>query len=207
MRCGILDAMRFGFDMHIAGETPVSRCDPRVKILLLIVFSVAVLVVRSWWGIGALACVLVLVLALARIPVRRICGALVPIYVIAAISFAFNVIAHPDAAGLLAGLFVAVRMIVLVAGSFAVCFTATATQLVDALRSLLRPLRALRAPIDDFALTLSLASTGPIRALVSLGIMSPMALTANMVAMRKTVSLRVKQLFMYSSRSLMPSFF
>ena len=143
--------------MHIAGDTPISRCDPRVKIVLLMAFSVAVLVVRSWWGIGALACMLAFVLALAQIPARRIGSALIPVYVIAAVSLAFNVIADPDAMGLATGLFVALRMIVLVAGSFAVCFTTTATQLVDALRSLMKPLRAVRVPVDDIAFALTLA--------------------------------------------------
>ena len=149
--------MRFRFDMYLAGETPVSRCDPRVKIALLAVFSIAVLVVRSWWGLALLACILVGVLALARIPLGKINRALAFVYAIAAISFAFNVIAQPNAAGVLSGLNVAIRMVVLVAGSFAVCFTTPATQLVDALRSIMCPLRILHAPTDDIAVTLSLA--------------------------------------------------
>ena len=155
--CGILCAMRFRFDMYLAGDTPVSRCDPRVKIVLLAAFSIAVLVVRTWWGLALLGCILVAVLAAARIPLARTNRSLAFVYVLAAFSFVFNVIAHPDAAGALAGANVAVRMVVLVAGSFAVCFSTPATKLVDALRSLMSPLRVLRVPVDDIAVTLSMA--------------------------------------------------
>ena len=104
-----------------------------------------------------LGCILVAVLAAARIPLARINRSLAFVYVLAAFSFVFNVIAHPDAAGALAGTNVAIRMVVLVAGSFAVCFSTPATKLVDALRSLMSPLRVLRVPVDDIAVTLSMA--------------------------------------------------
>ena len=48
-------------------------------------------------------------------------------------------------------------MIALVAASFIVCLTTTSTELLSAFARLIRPLRRLRVPVDDIALTLSLA--------------------------------------------------
>ena len=50
-----------------------------------------------------------------------------------------------------------VRISLVIMASFVITFTTTSTQLTDALASILRPLRALKVPVDDIAFTLSLA--------------------------------------------------
>lgn len=60
-------------------------------------------------------------------------------------------------AGFERGCFFAVRIILLVAASLIVTYTATSTQLTDALASFMRPLRRLRVPVDDVAMVFSLA--------------------------------------------------
>ena len=150
--------MRFRFDIYIQGSSPVHRCDARAKIVLLLVFSIAVFAVSTWWGMAALAAILAAVLIVARVPVSAIARSLIPVYALAALTVLFNVIGNPGPIGLEAGLLVAARMLVLVAGSFALCFTTTSTQLLRAFRSLMRPLGHLHVPVDDIAFTLSLAT-------------------------------------------------
>ena len=82
---------------------------------------------------------------------------LVPVYVLAGFSWLFHVAAMPSLDGVLSGAFFAVRMIVLVAASFVVCLTTTTDQLLDAFRSLIKPLRIIGAPVDDIAFTLALS--------------------------------------------------
>ena len=113
---------RFGMT-YIAGETPVHRCDPRIKIVLLFVFSIALLAAPNWWSVGILAAAIAVVLGV----------------------------------GVLAGLLVAVRMVALIAASFVVCFTTSSSELLQAFRWLIAPLRHLHAPVDDIALTLALS--------------------------------------------------
>lgn len=60
-------------------------------------------------------------------------------------------------AGFERGCFYAVRILLLVAASLIVSFTTTSTQLTEAFSSFLRPLRALRIPVDDVASVLSIA--------------------------------------------------
>lgn len=59
--------------------------------------------------------------------------------------------------GCMHGLFYAVRIIFLLMASFVVVYTTTSNELSDALVAFLRPLRALKVPVDDIATTLSLA--------------------------------------------------
>ena len=149
--------MNIKFTTYIAGTTPVHRCDARVKIIALLVYSIAIFFVQSWWGMGVFAAAVAVLVALARIPVRKMAAPLAPVALLAAFAVVFAVVATPSLEGLLQGLFVAVRMIALVAASMIVCFTTTSTDLLGAFARLIGPLRRLRVPVDDIALTLSLA--------------------------------------------------
>ena len=142
---------------YIAGETPVHRCDARVKIVALLAYSIAILAVPSWWGLGVLVVALAVALAVAKLPLSRINDALVPVYILAVFSLLFNVIYVPNIDGVLTGLFVGVRMVALIAASIIVCFTSTSSELLQAFRWIIAPLRSLRVPVDDVAFTLALS--------------------------------------------------
>ena len=142
---------------YFPGETPVHRCDARVKAVALLAFSIAVFMVRGWLGLGVLVAIEVAALLLARLPLGQVSRQLVPVYVLAACSVVFNVLANPSVTGLLAGLFLGVRMVVLVAASFAVCMTTSSRELLQAFSWFIGPLRHVRVPVRDIALTLALS--------------------------------------------------
>lgn len=146
----------FGF-AYIDGNTPVHRCDARAKILLLLACSIGVFLVRTGVGLAVIAAVVVLLAVWARIPFGVMNRMLVPVYVLAAFSLLFNVLAQPDLNGALRGLFFAVRMVALVAASFIACLTTSSDVLLDAFADLIAPLRAVKVPVDDIALTLALS--------------------------------------------------
>ena len=147
---------RFGLT-YIAGDTPVHRCDARVKIVVLFVYSIALLAVPGWWGVGVLTVAVAAVAVLAKLLPSVLNSSLVPVYFLAAFSLFFNVLYSPGLDGVLTGLLVAVRMIALITASFIVCFTTTSSELLQAFRWLITPLRHLHAPVDDIALTLALS--------------------------------------------------
>jgi energy-coupling factor transport system permease protein len=59
--------------------------------------------------------------------------------------------------GCVRGLFYALRILLIVWASFVVTFTTASHELTGSFSSFLSPLRALRAPVDDIAMVLSLA--------------------------------------------------
>jgi len=145
------------FSLYSESISPVHRVDARVKICLLLAFSIAVFFVRTGWGLALFALVMLASCLIARLSFGQICQMLMPVFVLAGFSWAFHVIAEPSLSGLLDGVFFAVRMIVLVAASFVVCLTTTTDQLLDAFRSLIKPLHTVGLPTDDIAFTLALS--------------------------------------------------
>lgn len=149
--------MQFGVLTYVPGDSPVHRCDARLKVLALLAFSIGLFFVGSWWLMALCALVVFAMLVLSRVPLGVVNRMLVPVYVLAAFSMLCNVLANPTIAGTLAGLVFGLRMIVLVAASFIVCLTTTSSELLRVFRWLIGPLAALHVPVDDIALTLALS--------------------------------------------------
>lgn len=148
--------MEFQF-AYIPGDSPVHRCDARVKIIALLAFSVAILLPLPWWAVAALSAVPWAAVAAARIPARALLVPLGPVLVLAGFAAGFSVFYNPGPAGVLNGAVVALRMVALVVASFAVCMTADATDLLQAFSFFIEPLRRWGVPVDDIAFTLVLA--------------------------------------------------
>lgn len=164
--------MKLQTSTYVAANSPVHRCDARVKIALLVAFTVCVFFAETWVGMATFVCALAAVIIASRVPLRRYFGILVPVYVLMAFSVVFNMFAWsgtaPDAlvswgsvsitaAGLQRGIFFALRMLLLSLGSMVVCFTSTSTQLTDAFGWMLSPLRHIRVPVDDITTVFSIA--------------------------------------------------
>ena len=149
--------MAFQVAAYCPGNSPVHRCDARAKIVALLALSVAILAVGSWPPMAAFAALVLVAAAISRIPLGVMNRLLSPVYVLAAFSVLFNVIAQPNLDGVSTGLLVGVRMVALVAASFVVCLTTSSSQLLEAFRWFIEPLRRLGAPVDDIAFTLALS--------------------------------------------------
>lgn len=149
--------------IHIPGYSILHRLDPRAKIAILAVYSFALLFVSSWWGMGLMAALFAAALLSSRIPAGKVFGCGAVIYVLAAFAVLFNTVRFGEGgpavslAGLETGCFYGARILLLFWMSLLLCFTSTSTSLTSGLASLMRPLRALRVPVDDVALVLSLA--------------------------------------------------
>lgn len=139
------------------------RIDARCKIIMLAVYSVGIFFVDAWPGMAAYAAFLAVTCALLRAPVRRVFALGVPVYVICVLTVAFNSFVPADAGigfsqtGFVRGCFFAARILLLVWFSLVVCFTVEATELTQAFSSMMRPLSALRVPVDDIAMVFSIA--------------------------------------------------
>ena len=170
-------------------ESMVHRVDPRVKLVLLVVLTVAAFVVATWWGLGVLAVAVAVVLVLSKLPLGVIARSLIPLYVLMAFAVVVNSFtldpaglstaygvggvsagvfegAAPIAlvagwyftpAGMVRSLFYCVRILCMVVGSLVVAYSTPATRLTEGLAWFMRPLERLRVPVNDIALTFTLA--------------------------------------------------
>lgn len=152
--CAILRDMRLQVSAYIPGTSPIHACDPRVKVVLLAIYTVALFWVDTFAGQGIFALMLLAVVLASRVSPWRLLRLGIPVYVLAALTVVFA--AFNPATGIVLGCLYAIRVVLLVIPSFLVTFTTTSTQLVAALRWFLQPLRPVRVPVDDISMVFSL---------------------------------------------------
>ena len=156
--------------IYIQGDTPIHRVDARVKLVLLLLLSVGVFFVDTWRGLGVYSLAVAAVVVAGRMPLARLGALSLPLVVLLAFilvcnAFAFDVgsLAESGLGGVSAG-FAEGWQPVALAGTFGFvpqgcmfAFTTSVEALTGAFASLMRPLRAIRVPVDDVATMLSLA--------------------------------------------------
>lgn len=163
----MLSDMTFG--QYYPSESPVHRMDPRAKLLLLIVYIVAVFLAKNFYGLAVCLIFLLLAIAFSRVPVRSVLKSVKGIVFLILFTFVLNVLFYTpkegDAVlfwrvtvqGLVSASFFALRIIFLVMGSSVLTLTTTPVSLTDGLESLLAPLALIRFPVHDLALIMSIA--------------------------------------------------
>ncbi|MBQ9020659.1 MAG: energy-coupling factor transporter transmembrane protein EcfT [Eggerthellaceae bacterium] len=71
-------------------QTPIHSVDARVKIILVLMFSIVLFCVHSWWAIGLLACIALLCAFLARLEVGATLRSMLPVVLILAVTLIAN---------------------------------------------------------------------------------------------------------------------
>lgn len=82
--------MQFGISTYIPGDSLIHRCDARVKLVLLLVYSISLFFIQTWTGLLLYGAFCLVVCVVARIPASRLFKLLVPLYVILAFTLIFN---------------------------------------------------------------------------------------------------------------------
>ena len=82
--------MQFSVSIYIPGTTPIHRLDARVKLVLLLAYSVTLFFVQTWAGLGVCMAACLAAMLVAKIPPARMFSLLVPVYVILAFTLVFN---------------------------------------------------------------------------------------------------------------------
>lgn len=161
------------FGQYLPDTTPVHVCDARTKLLIVVAYTFALFASRSWWAMALLALGMLLGYLVAHVPFKIALRGLKPlavilVFTVAANAFTFQATTLEGAValwgsfgctlpGLLDGLYFALRICLLVLATSLITFTTTMVGLVDALTTLMGPLRRLHVPVDDIATMFSIA--------------------------------------------------
>lgn len=138
---------------YVPRDTLVHRLGAGVKLVALFVVSVAVLLVRTGWGVGALAVLVVTVGACSRVGWRALWAQVRPLRFVVPVAFALQWWSlGPARAALLTS-----RVVLLVALAGIVMLTTRTADVLAAIESGARPLARLGIRADRLALVLSLA--------------------------------------------------
>lgn len=155
---------------YVAEITPASRIDARTKIVLLIVFAVAVFLAQGSFAFLVWFVLLGFCMRAAHVEPGSIVRALRPSLVIFVLMLCANLVSCDGSAeifllgpiglslsGGLRGFWALLRIILLVGAMLVVSASTTSTELAAAFVRLLSPLGRLGVPVAEFGCTLSLA--------------------------------------------------
>ena len=155
---------------YFPGDSLLHRLDPRMKLVLTLLFIVLVFIPHHWIGLAILSVLLAATVALSRLPVRLVWRSVKPILPVILFTALLNMLyvtggtpladwhfIHITTRGLHTAGFIAVRIVCLLAGSSLLTYTTTPTALTDALEYLLRPLRVVRVDAHELAMMMTIA--------------------------------------------------
>ena len=149
------------------GDTVVHRLDPRTKILLLVVYIVALFQAVSWWSYGLLIAVTAAAMLLGRISPKNIFKGLRPMLLIIVFTALLNVFytkGTPVAEGWIItwegigrSVQMILRIVLLITGTFLLTYTTSPIALTDGLEKLMSPLKRLKVPVHEMTIMMSMA--------------------------------------------------
>ena len=154
------------------GNSPLHRLDPRTKILLTVVFIVAVFMANSPLMFAALAIGVILLVLSSGISIKVILKGIKPIIFVLIFTALINVFmtraeGEPLVSfwvikiykeGIIRAFFMAFRVILLIIGtSVLLTYTTSPISLTDGIESLLSPLKKIGVPVHVFAMMMTIA--------------------------------------------------
>ena len=155
---------------YFPGNTIVHRLDPRVKLILTLVYLTSLFIAKEALPVFALMlAVLLTCLALSKIKPKTAVSGLRPVLILILIMTVMNVFFNGGETvlfeyrfivitkeGLLKAAFMATRLVMLIIGSFLLTYTTSPIALTDGIERLLNPLKKIKLPVHELAMMMSL---------------------------------------------------
>ena len=155
---------------YFPGNTVAHRLDPRTKILLVTLYIIALVSAKGLLGYMVMAATLAVCVKISKVGFKSLVRGLKPLVVIIAFTGILNIFFTPaetyllewgilriSEKGIQNALFMVVRIMLLVMGTFLMTYTTSPIRLTDGLESLLGPLKRLRVPVHELAMMMSIA--------------------------------------------------
>ena len=155
---------------YFPGNSPVHRLDPRTKLIALIVYIVALFSAGNLASYGLVFIFLTVTIALSKIPVKAIVRGLKPLVFILIFTGILNLFFTAGETvllsfwrititleGLTRAIFMMLRILMLICGTFLLTYTTSPISLTDGLEFLLGPLKKIRMPVHELAMMMCIA--------------------------------------------------
>ncbi len=156
---------------HFPGNSIVHRTDPRLKILLVVGYIVALFTLTNLVGLALSLVMLAALYLVAKIPLKLILKSLKPIWPIVVFASVLNLLFMGGEGeplvklwviaiykeGVIYAIFMAVRIVALIAGTSLLTYTTSPIVLTDAIERLLSPFAKLHLPVHELAMMMTIA--------------------------------------------------
>lgn len=154
---------------YFPGDTVVHRLDPRTKILLVIVYIVALFCAKHIVTYGIMLAALIGVIAASRIRLQVILKSMKPLLFIIILTGILNLfytqgeplvkfwIFTVTKEGIQSAVFMVLRITMLISGTFMLTYTTSPIALTDGIEQLLKPLKRIKVPVHELAMMMCIA--------------------------------------------------
>ena len=156
---------------YFPGKTIIHRLDPRTKLIGTVAYIVALFLAANVVTYAILLVLLAALIAISKVGVKSILRGMRPIFIIILITAILNLFFTPGKGeplvswwvftiyveGIRAAVFMILRIMMLITCTFLLTYTTSPIMLTDGLEKLLSPLKAIRVPIHELAMMMSIA--------------------------------------------------
>ena len=155
---------------YFPGDTVAHRLDARTKILLVTLYIIALFCAKNLLSYALLAAVLAACVRISRVGLRALVRGLKPVLFIIIFTGILNLFFTPgnryvlewgflrvSDTGLRNAVFMVLRIMLLIMGTFLMTYTTSPISLTDGLERLLNWMKKLRVPVHELAMMMSIA--------------------------------------------------
>ena len=160
------------FGQYYDAPSQVHKCDPRVKIVLMLAFIVLIFVSQNAFSLGFSALSVCFILLISRVPLKLYLRNIKAIWMVLVVTGIINLFYSNSgkvlisfwkieitSGGVYRALFMATRIVLLILISSVLTYTTTPNKLTDGIESLLSPLKyiGLKNAVHTFAMMMTIA--------------------------------------------------
>ena len=155
---------------YFPGQSVIHRLDPRTKLVMLVVYIVALFLAESWVSYGLMFLFLASVIWLSTIPLKAIVRGMKPLVVILIFTGVLNLFFTQDGemlfhfwiftvttGGFSRAVMMMSRILMLITGTFLLTYTTSPIALTDGLESLMNPLKKVGVPVHELSMMMCIA--------------------------------------------------
>lgn len=155
---------------YFPGNSFVHRLDPRCKLLTVVVYIVALFSAKSYVSYGLCLGFLAMAIYISKIPLKSFSRGLKPLLMIVVFTGILNLFFTVGDnllvsfwgisiywEGVVRAIFMVLRIMMLVSGTFLMTYTTSPIALTDALESLLNPLKKIKVPVHELSMMICIA--------------------------------------------------
>ena len=154
---------------YFPGQSAIHKMDPRIKILLSVLYIVMLFVADNMWGLLLGVLFGFIAYVISRIPLSMIWKSMkpvIPIVIFTAVLNLFLSTGDPlwqwkflkiTKEGIETAVFMSVRILCLIAGTSLLTYTTSPIALTDGIERLLSPLKKIKLPVHELAMMMTIA--------------------------------------------------
>ena len=155
---------------YFPGTSIVHRLDPRTKLIMLVVYIVALFTAKGWVAYGLLFAGLAWVIKISTIPVKSIVKGMKPLVLILVFTGLLNLFFTQEgtllvdfwiikiySGGLSRAAMMVARILMLITCTFLLTYTTSPIALTDGLEALMGPLKKVGVPVHELSMMMCIA--------------------------------------------------